>query len=64
MTHGGAYPAGGGVPHDDDEDLQGAASVAAGHAPEDQDFFSDVLGKLLQEKPKAQLGNEDLDEEG
>ncbi|KAH6634005.1 hypothetical protein B0J18DRAFT_470719 [Chaetomium sp. MPI-SDFR-AT-0129] len=62
VTHGGAYPPSGGVSHDDDEDLQGAASVAAGHAPEDQDFFKDVLGSLLQEKPKAQIGNEDIDE--
>ncbi|EAQ93686.1 hypothetical protein CHGG_01921 [Chaetomium globosum CBS 148.51] len=63
LTHGGAYPAGGGYPHDDDDDLRGAASIAAKEAPEDQSFFDDILGKLLQDKPKAKLEEEDLDED-
>lgn len=64
MTHGGAYPAGGGYPHDDDDDLRGAASIAAKEAPEDQSFFDEVLGGLLRDKPKAKLEEEDLDEDG
>lgn len=65
MTHGGAYPAGGGYPHADDAGLGGAASAAAKHAPEDQDFFSDVIGKMLQSKQPAQLADEDdIDEDG
>jgi hypothetical protein len=63
VTHGGAYPAGGGYPHHDDADLRGAVSAAASHAPEDEDFFSNALGKLLQNKPKAQIAQEDIDEE-
>ncbi|KAK4041569.1 hypothetical protein C8A01DRAFT_34409 [Parachaetomium inaequale] len=62
VTHGGAYPAGGGYPHADD-DIRGAASVAASEAPEDHDFFAGVLGKLLQDKPQAKIAEEDIDEE-
>ncbi|KAK4241817.1 hypothetical protein C8A03DRAFT_29983 [Achaetomium macrosporum] len=63
LTHGGAYPAGGGYPHHDDADLRGAALVAAKDADEDEGFFSDVLGKLLQNKQPSQIADEDLDEE-
>ncbi|KAK4155573.1 hypothetical protein C8A00DRAFT_13390 [Chaetomidium leptoderma] len=63
VTHGGAYPAGGGYPHIDDDDLRGAASVAAKETPEDQDFFTGVLANILNNKPQAQIAEEDLDEE-
>ena len=62
VTHGGAYPAGGGVSHGDG--LDGAAAHAANNAPEDQDFFAGVLGQMLQGKQPAQLAEEDIDEEG
>jgi hypothetical protein len=64
VAHGGAYPAGGGYPHPGDDDLHGAASAAASHAPEDEDFFSNVIGKLLQNKSMSQVAEEDIDEEG
>ncbi|KAK3309525.1 uncharacterized protein B0T15DRAFT_515716 [Chaetomium strumarium] len=63
LTHGGAYPAGGGYPQHADADLRGAASVAAKDADDDEGFFSDVLGKLLQNKPPSQIADDDLDEE-
>ncbi|KAL2136516.1 hypothetical protein VTI74DRAFT_3341 [Chaetomium olivicolor] len=64
LTHGGAYPAGGGFSHADDSDLRtSAASAAAKNAPEDEDFFSGVLGKLLEKKSLSQVADEDLDEE-
>jgi hypothetical protein len=64
VTHGGAYPAGGNYPQHADADLRGAASVAAKDADDDEGFFSDVLGKLLQNKQPSQIADEDLDEEG
>ncbi len=49
---------------DDDHDLHGAAAHAANQAPEDQDFFTDVLGSMLQNKRPAQIAEQDIDEEG
>jgi hypothetical protein len=64
VTHGGAYPAGGGYPHADDADLRGAASAAAKDATEDEDFFADILGKVLKNKQPSQIAEEDIDEDG
>jgi hypothetical protein len=64
VTHGGAYPAGGGYPHHDDADLRGAASAAAKDAAEDEDFFADILGKVLKNKQPSQIAEEDIDEDG
>jgi len=64
VTHGGAYPpAPGGNPQGEDLDLHHAASIAAKEAPDNQDFFAGILGKLLDDKPKAQIAEEDIDEE-
>ncbi len=58
-THGGGYPAGG-----DDDDLRGAATHAANNAPEDQDFFSGVLGQLIKKKQQGEVEQDDIDEDG
>ncbi|KAK3341474.1 hypothetical protein B0T25DRAFT_616783 [Lasiosphaeria hispida] len=61
VTHGGSYPAGGGVPYAEDDDFQNAAHYAANHAPEDSSYFSSILGELGQRK--HQVAQEDIDEE-
>lgn len=63
MTHGGAYPAGGGYPRDDDDDLRGASEHATRHAGSSgsSDLFSNLLGALTQKKQS--LANEDVDED-
>ncbi|KAI4861969.1 hypothetical protein F4820DRAFT_431918 [Hypoxylon rubiginosum] len=63
MTQGGAYPAGGGYPRDDDDDLRGASEHASRHAGSsgDSDLFSSLLGALTQKKQS--LAEEDVDEE-
>ncbi|KAK0731533.1 hypothetical protein B0H67DRAFT_549282 [Lasiosphaeris hirsuta] len=61
VTHGGSYPAGGGIPYAEDDDLQNAAHHAANHAPEDSSFFSSILGEIGQRK--HQVAQEDIDEE-
>ncbi|OTA91154.1 hypothetical protein M434DRAFT_397412 [Hypoxylon sp. CO27-5] len=63
VTHGGAYPAGGGYPHDDDDDLRGASEHATRHAGSSgsSDLFSNLLGALTQKKQT--LANEDVDED-
>ncbi|KAL2167437.1 hypothetical protein VTG60DRAFT_1235 [Thermothelomyces hinnuleus] len=62
LTHGGSYPAGGGYAHPGDDDLRGAASVAAKEAPEDQDFFANAIAKLLDNKKHE--SDDDIDEQG
>ncbi|KAI0178893.1 hypothetical protein GGR52DRAFT_278554 [Hypoxylon sp. FL1284] len=63
VTHGGAYPAGGGYARDDDDDLRGASEHASRHAggSGDSDLFSGLLGALTQKKQS--LAEEDVDEE-
>ncbi|KAK3329077.1 hypothetical protein B0H66DRAFT_12902 [Apodospora peruviana] len=66
MTHGGAYPAGGGFySHEDDEDFCGAAQHAqAGYADANEDsadFFSGILNQLGSRK--QQVAQEDIDED-
>lgn len=63
MTHGGAYPAGGGYPRADDDDIRGAAEHATRHAGESgsSDLFSSLLGALTQKKQA--LKEEDVDED-
>ncbi|KAK6949215.1 hypothetical protein Daesc_009289 [Daldinia eschscholtzii] len=63
VTHGGAYPAGGGYPRPDDDDLHGAAEHASRHAGDsgDNDLFSNLLGALT--KKKQSLADEDVDED-
>ncbi|KAK4129651.1 hypothetical protein N657DRAFT_660940 [Parathielavia appendiculata] len=63
LTHGGAYPAGGGYSHADDADLRGAASAAAKDADDGEAFFADILGKVLKNKQPSQIAEEDIDEE-
>ncbi|KAI1106186.1 hypothetical protein F4804DRAFT_330556 [Jackrogersella minutella] len=62
MTHGGAYPAGGGYGGDDD-DLRGASEHASRHAGSsgDSSLFSGLLGALGQKKHS--LANEEVDED-
>lgn len=64
MTHGGGYPAGAGVPHDDDDDYRNAAETASRAAGDsgDSSFFSSLLGSLTEKK--SQVANEDIDEDG
>ncbi|KAL2139181.1 hypothetical protein VTI28DRAFT_5679 [Corynascus sepedonium] len=45
-----------------DDDLHGAASVAAKEAPEDQDFFADIISKLVDKN--KQEPDDDIDEQG
>ncbi|KAK3693497.1 hypothetical protein B0T22DRAFT_476342 [Podospora appendiculata] len=62
MTHGGAYPAGGGFDYPEDEDLRGAAGHAASHGgSEDSSFFSSIVSQLASSK--QQVGQGDIDEE-
>ncbi|KAI2628001.1 hypothetical protein GGS26DRAFT_560688 [Hypomontagnella submonticulosa] len=63
MTHGGAYPAGGGYARQDDDDMRGAAEHASRHAGSsgDTDLFSSLLGALTQKKQS--LADEDVDED-
>ncbi|KAI8965401.1 hypothetical protein F5Y11DRAFT_9231 [Daldinia sp. FL1419] len=63
MTHGGAYPAGGGYPRSDDDDFRGAAEHATRHAGNSgsSDLFSSLLGALTQKKQS--LADEDVDED-
>ncbi|KAI0103487.1 hypothetical protein F4814DRAFT_98705 [Daldinia grandis] len=63
VTHGGAYPAGGGYPRADDDDFRGAAEHASRHAGSsgDRDLFSSLLGALTQKKQS--LADEDVDED-
>ncbi|KAF3057285.1 beta-flanking protein [Daldinia childiae] len=63
VTHGGAYPAGGGYPRSDDDDFRGAAEHASRHAGSsgDSDLFSSLLGALTQKKQS--LAEEDVDED-
>ncbi|KAI1414014.1 hypothetical protein F5Y13DRAFT_159555 [Hypoxylon sp. FL1857] len=63
MTHGGAYPAGGGYPRQDDDDLRGAEEHATRHAGSSgsSDLFSGLLGALTQKKQS--LAHEDVDED-
>lgn len=63
MTHGGAYPAGGGYPRSDDDDFRGAAEHATRHAGSsgNRDLFSSLLGALTQKKQS--LADEDVDED-
>ncbi|KAB5578450.1 hypothetical protein GE09DRAFT_1280811 [Coniochaeta sp. 2T2.1] len=62
-THGGGYPAGAGVPRDDDDDYRGAAESASRQAGDsgDASFFSSILGSLTEKK--RQVANEDIDED-
>ncbi|KAK1594516.1 uncharacterized protein LY79DRAFT_589053 [Colletotrichum navitas] len=65
-SHGGNYPAGGGAfadDDDDDDDYRHAANEASRHAGShgDTDLFSSVLSAVTQKK--AQLRNEDIDED-
>lgn len=64
MTHGGGYPAGAGVPHDDDDDFRGAADTASRHAGDsgDSNIFSNILQSLASKK--QQVAQEDIDEDG
>jgi len=64
VTHGGGYPAGAGVPHDDDDDFRGAADIASNHAGDsgDSSFFSGILQSLVDKK--QQVAEEDIDEDG
>ncbi|KAI1338756.1 hypothetical protein F5Y15DRAFT_97388 [Xylariaceae sp. FL0016] len=63
MTQGGSYPAGGGYPRADDDDMSSAAEHASRHAGSsgDSSLFSTLIGALGQKK--GSLANEDLDEE-
>ncbi|KAI1656849.1 hypothetical protein F4813DRAFT_362044 [Daldinia decipiens] len=63
VTHGGAYPAGGGIPRSDDDDFRGAAEHASRHAGSsgDTSLFSGLLGALTQKKQA--LAEEDVDED-
>ncbi|KAI2783625.1 hypothetical protein F4815DRAFT_457286 [Daldinia loculata] len=63
VTHGGAYPAGGGYPRSDDDDFRGAAEHATRHAGSsgNRDLFSSLLGALTQKKQS--LADEDVDED-
>ncbi|KAK3335319.1 hypothetical protein B0T19DRAFT_395194 [Cercophora scortea] len=62
MTHGGAYPAGGGFNYPEDEDLRGAAGHAASHGgSEDSSFFSGIVSQLASSK--QQVGQGEIDEE-
>ncbi|KAL2155213.1 hypothetical protein VTH82DRAFT_3889 [Thermothelomyces myriococcoides] len=64
LTHGGAYPAGGGHPYPGDNDLHGAASVASKEAQEDQGFFALAISKLLDSKKnQPDDDDDDIDEE-
>ncbi|KAL2156819.1 hypothetical protein VTH06DRAFT_4508, partial [Thermothelomyces fergusii] len=62
LTHGGAYPAGGGHPYPGDDDLRGAASVASREAPDDEGFFAGVVARLLESR-RHQPDEEDIDEQ-
>jgi hypothetical protein len=64
VSHGGAYPAGGGRPHGgDDEDMRNAAEEASRRAGDsgDTDMFSSILGSITQQKHQIAQGdiNED-----
>ncbi|KAI0009459.1 hypothetical protein F4779DRAFT_373357 [Xylariaceae sp. FL0662B] len=63
VTHGGAYPAGGGYARADDDDIRGAAEHAKRHAGEsgDDNLFATLLGALGQKKQS--LADEDVDED-
>ncbi|KAI1081997.1 hypothetical protein F5B20DRAFT_534031 [Whalleya microplaca] len=64
VTHGGAYPAGGGYPRSDDDDMRGAAEHATRHAGEsgDSNLFSTLLGALGQ-KRQSLADESDVDED-
>ncbi|KAL7620277.1 hypothetical protein AAE478_009270 [Parahypoxylon ruwenzoriense] len=67
VTHGGAYPAGGGYPRADDDDFRGAAEHASRHAGSSgsSDLFSSLIGALTQKKQslKDKKDNDDDDDD-
>jgi hypothetical protein len=62
VAHGGAYPAGGGMIHQEDEDFQNAAHHAARNADENTGFFGSIMSKLGERK--HEVAQEDIDEQG
>jgi hypothetical protein len=63
VTHGGSYPAGGGVRHEEDNDFRGAARHASDGAGDsgDTNFFGNILSSLG--KNKKDDDDDDIDED-